>query len=255
MTAYFSSDDLKTLSRGRSAINEEYRFVTNLYLLRKFRTKEGRDHATHGFCRRSGILVRAIDMVYDALPPDMEEIPERVKILDATIALQSFVLNILGCLDNLAWIWVYEMNVRQDNGMAIPPGWIGLRRSNRLVRRSLPEHIRCHLESIDNWLHHIENFRDALSHRIPLYIPPYIVTAENLEQYQQMENASLDALRCGDIELHNQLEMKQRNLCQFRPWMTHSYIENSRHVVFHNQILNDWKTVIGIATSIYSGLT
>ncbi len=50
------------------------------------------------------MLVRAIDQVYEVLPPEKEYIPEHNEVMGATIAIQSFVLNTFGCLDNLAWI-------------------------------------------------------------------------------------------------------------------------------------------------------
>jgi hypothetical protein len=46
------------------------------------------------------------------LAPDLEAIPEKTTVMDATASIQTFVMNAFGCLENLAWIWVLEKNVR-----------------------------------------------------------------------------------------------------------------------------------------------
>lgn len=37
--------------------------------------------------RRLGTLIRAVDLVFDLLPPELDAIPERDTVVDATIAI------------------------------------------------------------------------------------------------------------------------------------------------------------------------
>ena len=58
----------------------------------------GAEYAKHGFCRRLETLVRTIDQVYELLPPEQEEIPDRENVVDATIAIQAFTMSAAWCL-------------------------------------------------------------------------------------------------------------------------------------------------------------
>src|SRR5712671_1522714 len=101
-------------------------------------------------------------------------VAERVKhgAWRTVICIQAFTFNAFACLDNLAWIWVCEKKLTTEQGDPIPAGKVGLGKKCKLVRRSLPADIRKYLKSLDAWFDHLENFRHALAHRIPLYIPP-----------------------------------------------------------------------------------
>ena len=48
--------------------------------------------------------------------------------------------------------------------------------------------MRDYLTGLGDWFDHIIDFRDALVHRIPLYIPPYIVSQDNDAKYQALED-------------------------------------------------------------------
>lgn len=52
-----------------------------------------------------------------------------------------------------------------------------------------------------------------------------------------------EALKNADIGRYEQLRSEQEKLRRFRPWMTHSWNEKSRTVVFHSQLLADYATV------------
>jgi len=104
LTGYFSQKTLDELHLGRLQIREQFVVLNGRYHSRVYKSERAREYAVHGFCRRLGTLMRAVDRVYEVLPPEREDIPERDEVTDATIAIQSFVLNEFGCLDNLAWV-------------------------------------------------------------------------------------------------------------------------------------------------------
>src|SRR5205809_363802 len=99
MMGYFSDEMVHKLQLGRLQIREQFIDLNGRYHSRTYRSERGREYAIHGFCRRLGILMRAVDRVYEVLPPEQEDIPEREDVVDATIAIQSFVLNEFGCFD------------------------------------------------------------------------------------------------------------------------------------------------------------
>jgi hypothetical protein len=243
MVGYFSADALQKMKLGRDDVHRQFADLREQYFSRKYKTDRAREYAFHGFGRRLGTLVPAIDQVFEILPPEREDIPERDQVVDATIAIQSFVFNTFGCLDNLAWIWVFERGVRNDDGTELGLKRVGLGKGYKQVRRSFSKQFLQYLESRQDWFDHIKDFRDSLAHRIPLYIPPYVVQPDNHDEYNRLEQESGDALRLGDFKAYDRLQSDQQKLGVFRPWMTHSQFEAAPSVVFHTQLLNDYVTV------------
>ena len=109
--------------------------------------------------------------VYKIIPPKTVRVPSRDKLFDAQINIQACIANVYGCIDNLAWVWVYE----KDLDKKIQRNRVGLRNSNAQVRASLRPAFRTYLEARDDWMEYLVDFRDALAHRIPLYIPPGVI--------------------------------------------------------------------------------
>ena len=172
-------------------------------------------------------------------------VAERVKhgAWRTVICIQAFTFNAFACLDNLAWIWVCEKKLTTEQGDPIPAGKVGLGKKCKLVRRSLPADIRKYLKSLDAWFDHLENFRHALAHRIPLYIPPCMVAEKDLAAYQLLDAQKAKARRRGNDRKYAQLDARQKALTRYQPEMVHSFTDGSKRVVFHPQLLSDFKTI------------
>src|SRR5262249_26596232 len=158
----------------------QYLNLISRYQARKYLSDRGKEYAFHGFGRRLNLLRTAIDQVFTALPPERDGIPEEDEILGATIAIQAFVVNVVGCVDNLAWVWVYEKSVKASNGQELDRKSVGFWK--REVQASMSQKFRVYLDERKAWFDSINNFRDALAHRIPFYIPPYGVPNSKLEE-------------------------------------------------------------------------
>jgi hypothetical protein len=89
----------------------------------------------------------------------------------------------------------------------------------------------------------VDNYRHALAHRIPLYIPPYCVDPTNQARYAGLDTQKTLALARGDLAGHDRLRAEQRGIEFFRPWMQHSYGEGARPLVFHPQLLANFNTI------------
>jgi butyrate kinase len=131
--------------------------------------------------------------------------------------------------------------VKGKDGNALDPKRVGL--GNKDVRRSFSNEFRAYLESRQKWFENLKDFRDSLAHRIPLYIPPFIVTPETVDEYNKLEQASGEAMLRADINEYDRLQAEQKRLGKFRPWMTHSQFEKAPSVVFHSQLVADYVTV------------
>jgi hypothetical protein len=241
MAGYFSAESLAKLNQGREDAHRQFAELRERYLVREYKSDRAREYGTHGFGRRLGTLVRAIDQVFMILPPERDDIPERDEVVDATIAIQSFLLNTFGCLDNLAWIWVHEKGVTGKDGSELDPRRVGL--GNKEVRNSFSNEFRTYLDGRQEWFENLKDFRGSLAHRIPLYIPPYIVSLENMDEHNRLEKACGEAMKKADIQEYDRLRTEQEKLGRFRPWMTHSQFEQAASVVFHFQLLSDYATI------------
>jgi hypothetical protein len=249
---YFSEEQLAELREHRGKVVRQYLNLNFRFQRRKYRSERGKEYAFHGFCRRLGLLVSAIDQVFTVLPPERESIPDREENLKATVAIQSFVLNTTGCLDNLAWIWVYERAVKARSGAELDPRSVGLWKAK--VQESLSKEFRACLNRRKSWFEAVNNFRDSLAHRIPLYIPPYAVAKSKFEEHNRLEEEATAALVRGDHITHDQLRDDQKKLSEFRPWMTHSPYEQSPTIVFHYQLLSDYATIDELALKLLDEL-
>lgn len=242
--SYFSVEALADLHRGERSVPGKQAILQERFLRREFREARAKEFAHHGFVRRLTILARCIKNVFALIPPERTESVDSQVLSDAEINIQASVFNVFAAADNLAWIWVVEKAVKQNDGSELPDTWVGLQRANRLVRASLPKALRGYVTGMDEWFDMVDNYRHALAHRIPLYIPPYIIDPADEAAYQALDAARNEALfGRGDAEEHDRLRAEQKQMEFFRPWMWHSIGEGARPLVFHPQLLANFNTI------------
>lgn len=247
-TITFSAEDLKRIWNEYSLVTGKNQDLLIRFTQRTYTTSRAHEFGTQGFARRLSLIARCIENVFQLLPPDRTTIPTRDELSDATINIQAFVFNVFGSADNLAWVWVSEKELN------IPSTQVGLREKNTLIRGSFSKEFQEHLEGMDAWFEYLENFRHALAHRIPLYIPPYVVPKKMGDAYQYLEKQKAEAFGRLDFGAYERLSGEQQQLGVFRPWITHSYEEGSRFVVFHAQLLADFNTIVELGQKMLSEL-
>jgi hypothetical protein len=220
----------------------------------KLTNQKSQEFLLHGFTRRLKTLKRCIENIYTLCPPSSETNRMDGCIKDIEINLQSFIFNTFGCLDNLAWVWVSEINLKGKDGEKIDKNQVGLMSRYKQVRRSFSKEMQIYLKSvkINNWCQYLINFRDSLAHRIPLYVPPYCLSYEEDEKQLSLNKEILEANKTMNYNHRATLIEEQNKLGTFIPIMTHSFSENSNHICFHSQILSDWNTIIEIAEKIFN---
>lgn len=255
---YFSEENITQLMEDYSKVEQSYESVLVAYGMHRFSNPLAAEFAMHGFVRRVKTLKRCIENIYVICPPARSSKLASQELSDLTINLQGFVFNVFGCLDNLAWVWVKEKNVTNTKGQELKSSQIGLGENEKYeyVLKSLPDDLRNYLETERHkkWHKHLEDFRHALAHRIPLYVPPYVVNDEEAAKERELEGLRTTALKAHRFDEYERLSEEIEKIGKFVPWMTHSFSEESKHVVFHAQILADWNTVIEVAQKFLSEL-
>ncbi len=252
--AAFTPEVLQQFEDELANLDGNYEALLLAFLAHRFTNTKAEEHATHGFGRRVSTQVRCIKNVFRILPPEREALPTRDELVDAQINLQSFILNIFGALDNLAWIWVQEKDLRDTKGQPLSKYDVGLSKKRKLVRASFSQGLRDYLAKVDPWLETMEDYRDALAHRIPLYIPPFNLTPTTRDQYDLLEGRKKIALSTYNFGEYERLSAEQDALCFFRPVMKHSFEEHSTAMVFHAQMFADFKTISELGLKLLAEL-
>ncbi len=220
----YSECEIEELSEQYSKWTDRGETLIERILTHAFKKEPSRTLAAHGLARRLMTLARCMERVYRIIPLDAEN-PAIDEIQDASIFLQAFVVNVYGSIDNLARLWVWEAEVTKSNGGRLPQKWIGLKPSCRHVRQSLPSSFQKYLNNANLWFKYLENYRHALAHRIPLYIP----------------TQCLDQVSSGPYE----------------PLMMHSFgsaEEDGWPVRFHPQMVCDFATVVELSEKMMTEL-
>ena len=250
----YSDEQLNGIYADYEELRRKKNSLMESYILRQYRDEHAGEYARHGFCRRIQIMAHCIEGVFAKLPPNRDEIPAEDSVRDATVYLQAFVFNTFGSMDNLAHIWVSEKDVKRANGKVLSRMEIGFGNKYVSVMESLPLEFRQHLVANETWLEYLADFRHALSHRIPLYIPPSLVTDDKVEEYRRMEEYIHEAIRRQEFAEVEKLEEAQHKLISFLPVTTHSFAEQAKFVYFHRQMLTDFNMVEEVGVRMLGAL-
>jgi len=99
---------------------------------------------------------------------------------------------------------------------------------------------------------YVKNYRDALAHRIPPYIPPYTVIPEDAQRDKDYDSKTSELLIAGDIDSIDKLRDDQASIRSVCGAFLHSFWDSdaSRPVMFHTQMLSDSNTAIEVISVI-----
>ena len=207
---FFSTDIINQLTEDYSKVEGKYTKLSLQFLYLKLENHDACEYAYQGFSRRIGTLKRCIDNVYTICPPSQSEKLSKEELLDLGINLQSFVFNVFGCMENLAWIWTKEKQLKNKKGKPLSGLKVGLMspKKNKIIRNSFSQDFQDYLSSLrkedkgddDKWYDILEDFRHALAHRIPLYVPPYGTVPEKSEKSNALGIQMQKALEKGDLQ-------------------------------------------------------
>jgi hypothetical protein len=89
-----------------------------------------------------------------------------------------------------------------------------------------------------------KNYRDALAHRIPLYVPPSVLSGADREKYLELEAQlqTLDLTKYENFEIYEDIIEQQKQLGRASPFFAHSVGEEGRPMFLHAQVLADYAT-------------
>ena len=242
----FSSEGIEELNSRYGLIDQEKENLLLKYCEFNYTFDKAREYALHGLLRRVCTLNRCIHNIFSSCPPEQVKRIDDEKAMNLTINLQSFILNIFGCLDNIAWIWNYECNLNFLKNK------IGLTPQYKELRETFSSNFQDYLnrKTFDDWIQkYLKDYRDTLAHRIPLYIIPFTLTQEEAKHYQELEKQKWKSTDPASLSI---IDEQQSLLGRFMPLMRHSFSESPEgEIFFHPQVLADWSTIIELADKFF----
>ena len=160
---YFSPETLAEIGKHFGTVEKREDELRIAFLMHRFASDRGKEYAHHGFVRRISVLRRCIENVFELIPVDQADVPQKSALRDAEINIQAFVANCYGCIDNLAWVINFE------KGLNLGRKKVGLRRHNPELRAALSPELLKYVSQpdMDKWFDYLVDYRDALAHRIP----------------------------------------------------------------------------------------
>ncbi|HSF31325.1 MAG TPA: hypothetical protein VLK82_12755 [Candidatus Tectomicrobia bacterium] len=216
-------------------------------LLSKLTNDKAKEYLMQGAGRRLNIITRCIENIFHIFPIGQTKQLTRDELTDVGINLHAFFVNISGLFDNLGWVFAFEYDLLGDpKDGKLGRKDIGL--FNRKTQIRLSNGLRKYLQSdrLRVWYsEYSKNYRDALAHRIPLYVPPSVLSGADQEKYLQLEAQlqTLDLTKYENFEIYDYILKQQKQLGQASPYFTHSVGKEGRPMFLHAQVLADYATI------------
>jgi hypothetical protein len=198
----------------------------------------------YGVARRFDLIGNAIRNIYRIFPPERTSTLSREDLGDVQINLHAFVINLSGCFDAMAWAFVLKHGLLNKVG---GPAAVGMFPES--TKRFLPKQISEYLnrEDTSNWHKtYLKTYRDSLAHRIPVYVPPGVMSPEEATHYAAIEQLKMEALEKQDFALLDNLWNQQASIGQpcFFFLQTDANGKTTEPIWLHPQILSDTSALI-----------
>jgi len=236
------SDIERKYSSSIESLKENHLWLVSVFA-EKLLEQEARTYLLQGVCRRAGIIIKCCKNIFETFPPNRTELLSSDELDNININLHAYMINLYGLLDNLAWVYVIEHKITD---LIKNKRSIGLFTKN--TQKQLPKRLNDYLklEPTKVWFKdYVQDYRDALAHRIPLYIPPSTILESDSNKYSQLDKLGLDELLQGNFDRMNELNSERDSLTSICAVFSHStYNNQSRPLILHVQIVSDLMTVL-----------
>ncbi len=146
-----------------------------LELQYEIKNQDAKNHLLYGAIKRTRIIWSAYREIFAIAPPDRKSPLKKNETFDLDRALNDIYIHSIGLLDNFAWGILYALHPEKSD--VIHPANVGLFSKEYLKLPNL-----CGLSEVvsffKDWERGLKLRRNSGAHRIPLSVPPSIVTEE-----------------------------------------------------------------------------
>ncbi len=216
------------------------------------KNERAKEYITNGVTRRLFVVYRCFENIFSLFPANRSaKLPDEER-LDLEINLHAFLINTYGIIENIALAIALENGlIASGKSEKDSKGDIGLFKKD--FRKKLSPGLRTYLSKskVGIWYNeYAKNFRDALAHRIPPYVPPSGLNKEEQARFSEL-NAKLGTLsKQGYCEQYAAILEEIGNLGKASPFYVHSFSEKSKLVYLHPQMIADFVTIEEIIENV-----
>lgn len=237
-------EDIKKIEDDLMLLKSRYvELINNIWKVADvLKNEKAKEYLFHGVARRLDVIERCVENIYSIFPLRREALLSREELKDVDINLHAFFINIFGLLENMAWVIVYENNGGATN---IDKKKVGLYQAEtqKFIKDGFKQYLNA--DQMKKWHNeYLKNYRDALSHRIPLYVPPKRINALQKQQEANFDNEIRDAIKNQDYGKMSSVQNDMDLVGDPAPFFVHSLSETEyKYVVLHAQVITDFGTV------------
>ena len=208
------------------------------------KNERAREFIHHGVGRRLEMLKRSLDNIFRLFPVRRVRILKRQNRLNVEVSLHAFLINVYGILENLALALAYEndlIGTKQVN--KVHPGQANLfdRRFQKLLHPTFVAYLSGQMT--DWYEQYAKDYRDALAHRIPPYVPPSGLKKRQERRFADIEKELQSLTYERDLDKIAALRNEEESLGTAFAVFVHSFSEKARLVRLHPQLLTDFLTI------------
>jgi hypothetical protein len=180
--------------------------------------------ANEALGRRLPVVERAVLNVFRIYPPDRRKFIDSDESTDIAIQLHAFAINVYALFDNIAWVCALEA------GLDITPMDIGP--FKRQCQAAIPADFRAYLAEpkVQKWFYEYgKMYRDSTAHRIPPYLPPRVLTPDEVKRWHELHAESMQLLVDSQFrEAHGSTDALLAH---------HEKLEAEKHALGRNSIM------------------
>ena len=233
-------------------------------------------HLKDGFMHRLLMSQDARRELEQLLTQQGQRIPEPAELARLSNFLNGFYLNLVGALDNLAWILTYELKLREEiDEEGKTRTFVGLYkpRFREALNGKLPE-LGLRLANYQPWFDEVKSLRDPAAHRMPLGFVSGYVAGEDVDEFNRLmleaqqsfqlakketdhsvvetdeESERLDGLIIKGFGLRGQAEQ----LAQFSPVIVRFGVDNYKFTLARSLLRSDQVSFLRVSATVLEHL-
>jgi hypothetical protein len=223
-----------------------------------FTSANARRHFNEGFVRRHYMLQSSRLFLFQHCSQSRTEPLSPYEATDCAIHLNAYYLNLRGALDNLAWVLQYEWQLlagvtedevsgRQKCNLFGAPFLAALQSQYPELASVLDQRL--------NWAKELAKLRDPAAHRVPIYVPPSVITCqEQVDKFRHIEaQADVALSERGDRPI-SEIYREAQAVADFMPVMIISTPQDLRICSISEQVRSDHDKYLTIARAVVDAL-
>lgn len=222
-----------------------------------FSCANARRHFNEGFVRRYYMLQSSRLFLCQHCSQSRKEPLSPYEATDSAIHLNAYYLNLRGALDNLAWVLQYEWQLlpgvtedevrkRQKCNLFGLPFLAALKSQHSELASVLEQH--------GKWAKELAELRDPAAHRIPIYVPPSVITSqEQVDEFRRIE-AKADVAFSERNRPISEIYREAQAVSDFMPVMIISTTQGFEPRSISEQVRLDHDKYLTISTAVVGAL-